>query len=782
MSEGSNAIFLSYASQDAEAARRICDSLRATGLEVWFDQNELVGGDAWDQKIKRQIRECALFVPVISAATNARLEGYFRREWKLAVDRTHDMAEEKAFLMPVVIDATTDAAASVPEKFREVQWTRLSAGETTPAFVARVKQLLGPADAARLNRSQKDAREPAAPLSPRRPAFPWAFAALAVVVLGLLAFIALRPPAKEASAVPAPARPVAETKAAASASAPLDDKSVAVLAFANMSAEKDTEYFSDGISEEILDALAHNPALRVAARTSSFSFKGKNATAEEIGRALHVAHVIEGSVRRAGNQVRITVQLINAANGYHAWSETFTREMTDIFAVQSEIAAQVARKLSAGSATAALSATPVVAPTKNLAAYDAYLRGRAVQVAGSSPALSEEAARHYEEAVRLDPDYAVAWARLAQVYENIQSSRDPTEDGMKKVRAAAATALRLDPNLVEAHLAQALILQEVDYDFAGAQRELDQAERLRPNDAEVPAARAYLEFMRGNWGEQFSALVRLAEERDPQNADALNGMGHNLWAIGKFSEADRLFDRAWAGQKFPAPLRFKALMLVEWTGNVAAALALLETCPDRLRNGFFYDTLVELTALRGDPAATIAAGERWRDVTQRDPGSFLSRAMEVSAIYRIGWTHALSGHATQAEELFREALARAEKLTVDFPRSFFPSSQVALIQARRGQRIAALTAAAEAIQLADRAHDVWARQLSNETQAAVWAALGEVEDAVKGLRAMHEMGWAFGYKLRLYPEWVPLRGDAKFQQLMKEAEARADAQPRPKKL
>ncbi len=136
------AVFLSYASQDAAAVSRIAEALRGAGVEVWFDQNELTGGDAWDQKIRSQIKSCALFVPVISAATNARREGYFRREWKLAVDRTHDMDEALPFLLPVVIDATTDAGAFVPEKFREVQWTRLSGGETPDKFCARVKKLL----------------------------------------------------------------------------------------------------------------------------------------------------------------------------------------------------------------------------------------------------------------------------------------------------------------------------------------------------------------------------------------------------------------------------------------------------------------------------------------------------------------------------------------------------------------------------------------------------------------------------------------------------------------
>src|SRR5580765_2509287 len=138
----SKAVFLSYASQDAEAARRICDALRAVGLDVWFDQSALRGGDAWDASIRRQIKECALFVPIISANTQVRVEGYFRREWNLAVARTLDMADDRAFLLPVVIDATIDVNARVPERFRDVQWTHMPAGEAPMAFAERVQRLL----------------------------------------------------------------------------------------------------------------------------------------------------------------------------------------------------------------------------------------------------------------------------------------------------------------------------------------------------------------------------------------------------------------------------------------------------------------------------------------------------------------------------------------------------------------------------------------------------------------------------------------------------------------
>ena len=141
-SSARGAVFLSYASQDAEAAQRICDALRDAGVEVWFDRSELRGGEAWDRQIRKQIHDCALFIPVISAHTEARHEGYFRREWRLAVERAGDMAEDVTFLLPVVIDDTAENIARVPERFREVHWFRLQAGQASPAFIARAQQLV----------------------------------------------------------------------------------------------------------------------------------------------------------------------------------------------------------------------------------------------------------------------------------------------------------------------------------------------------------------------------------------------------------------------------------------------------------------------------------------------------------------------------------------------------------------------------------------------------------------------------------------------------------------
>src|SRR6516162_8213992 len=301
------AVFLSYASEDAAAAERVAAALRSAGIEVWFDKSELRGGDAWDRRIRDQIHDCRLFIALISAHTEARDEGYFRREWKLAVDRTHDMLEKKAFLLPVAIDATPERRAAVPDKFHEVQWTRLPGGETPPAFVERVRRLLSPeapypvgAAVSAQSGAVGISRAPAqSAWSPKRGLLA---AAAAIAVLGVIAYVAIEKiwiskPAASAPAVAASAAPAAFTP---------PPHSIAVLPFINMSGDKEQQYFSDGLTEELLNSLSRINKLQVAAPTSSFSFQGEHPDIATVAHKLNVGAVLEGSVRRAGNTVRIT--------------------------------------------------------------------------------------------------------------------------------------------------------------------------------------------------------------------------------------------------------------------------------------------------------------------------------------------------------------------------------------------------------------------------------------------------------------------------------------------
>jgi hypothetical protein len=211
VAEPSHAVFLSYASQDAEAAQKICEALRGAGIEVWLDQSELRGGDVWDQKIRRQIRECAIFIPIISARAQARLEGYFRLEWRLADQRTHLMAKSRAFLLPVCIDDTLESAAEVPESFLAVQWIRLPGGKSPAEFIDRLSALLAGDLSASI---ESQSRVVAASQSVR---------------------------------------------SGAATSLQVHQKTIAVLPFEDLSEKKDQEHFADGIAEEILNLIGRVP-------------------------------------------------------------------------------------------------------------------------------------------------------------------------------------------------------------------------------------------------------------------------------------------------------------------------------------------------------------------------------------------------------------------------------------------------------------------------------------------------------------------------------------------
>jgi TolB-like protein len=396
VTEPSHAVFLSYASQDAQAAQRICQALRAAGIEVWFDQSELRGGDVWDQKIRREIGDCALFIPVISANTAARHEGYFRLEWDLADQRTHMMARNRVFIVPVCLDASSEGGTDMPESFQRAQWTRLPPeGEAPPAFVERVQRLLSPEPSTRTRSpasTQSEAvgtmRAPVrASWSPKR----GLFVAFAAALLLAVAYFAVEKP-----------------WASKSAASP-QGTSLAVLPFADMSPQHDQEYFSDGLSEELLNQLAQIKDLKVAGRTSSFSFKGKNDDLRLIGEKLGVNHLLEGSVRKDGTQLRITAQLINAATGAHMWSQTYDRKLEKVFSVQEDIAKDVAGALSIALDVGDMSRAK--GGTNNLEAYDKYLRAQDFYDQ-AGPANFQRSIQLSHEAVALDPNFARAWYAL----------------------------------------------------------------------------------------------------------------------------------------------------------------------------------------------------------------------------------------------------------------------------------------------------------------------------------------------------------------------------------
>jgi TolB-like protein/tetratricopeptide (TPR) repeat protein len=530
------AIFLSYASQDADAARRICEALRAAGLEVWFDQSELRGGDAWDASIRKQIKECSLFVPIISGNTQAREEGYFRLEWKLAVDRSHLMADNKAFFFPVILGDVAEADALVPDKFRERQWTRLNDDATIKAFAERIAKLQAGSGVTGKNASNTPSdgdfsrsNEPTSRAPGRR------------------RDDSIKRGVRDEQAIP----------------------SIAVLAFANRSASTGDEYFSDGLADELLNMLSKIKGLRVAARTSAFSFKGKPDDVATIGKKLNVATILEGSVRKSGDRVRISVQLVKVDDGYHLWSETYDRTFSDIFAVQDDIAQSVVKELRAallGESTATLGTSVAQEIEASTRARSASPEAQRLIMQARfykekrRPADIKRSIALAEEAVALDPNYAGAYASLAEAlyYMSIYGV-GPGGDAkiviahMRLAGECAEAALALDATQALPHVTMSWLACIGERDRAKGMREAKLAEALAPDNAEMVRTLGY-RLMEDGQLEDAEALLARAVQLDP------------LWILVRINYS-RLAQ--WRGQPQEALHRVREALAIDESAWIA---------------------------------------------------------------------------------------------------------------------------------------------------------------------------------------------------------------------
>jgi TolB-like protein/Flp pilus assembly protein TadD len=600
------AVFLSYASQDAEAAQKIAEALRAAGIEVWFDQSELRGGDVWDQKIHREIRDCALFIPVISTSTASRREGYFRLEWDVADQRSHRMARDQAFIVPVCLDATPSTGTDVPESFHRVQWTRLPKGETPPEFVARIKRLLSPG-------SPTTARLPAGPIwgaspiprttgqpAPLRRAL---FVAAVLLVLAALAYLLIDRPW-----ISKPAAALATVSATLSPGAPPaafnpPPHSIAVLPFVNMSGDKEQDYFSDGLSEELLNDLARINELQVAARTSAFSFKGKDSDIGTIARKLNVGTVLEGSVRRSGHKVRITAQLNNAVTGFHVWSQTYDRDLGDVLNLQTEIATEVAGALKVtllGDATARIES----GGTRNPAALDAYLRAMNAYVHAATQNDDQVAIDTYSEAIRLDPNYALAFAFRSLSRSAHSWWLTGRREALDKAQSDARHAIALASELAEGHFALAVAFEQ-SLEFAQAATEYDRALILAPGNARV--LRGYGAFM-VNMGR---ADAGIAAARRGALLDPLNRYSHLV--LGEALVVARRYDEALAPLQEAITLDPALPLAYAWRGlaysrlgDLQSARSSCETKPSHPVSQMCLAVVYEKLGRRADSQAMLA--------------------------------------------------------------------------------------------------------------------------------------------------------------------------------
>ncbi len=525
MPPASGAVFLSYASQDTETATRICETLRAEGIEVWFDRSELVGGDLWDAKIKKQIRECALFVPIISAHTQARTEGYFRREWNLATQRMLDMAPTRPFLLPVVVNGITEREAHVAEEFLRVQWSRFPDDVVPTAFVARVQallQALGPAP-------QPSAPGFAPPAQPSRaiPAPPprrrWP------VVLGAVACLV---------AVLGFAQWMGWFTFRGSLAGP---QQLAVLPFSNIGEAPGNQALSDGLSETITSQLTQLQQFQRTLLVVPMSEVRKEAvgTPSLARRVFGATLALTGSVQRQESLVRVTVSLVDARTLRILRSATLDHSTSEFYRLQDRVAAQTADWLGltlSDEARRVLTAGQTKVPT----AYELYLQGRGEMPRRDLPGNLDAAIVHLQQALLSDPHYALAHAALGEAFW-LKYSETKARIWIDEARRSCTTALEYGAGLAAPRLTLAILLNGTGQ-YEQAVAEAQAALQLDPASSEATRtlARSYARLNRPADAE---ATFARAIERNPANGFAHSDLAVFYWQAGRKAEAEKEFLR-----------------------------------------------------------------------------------------------------------------------------------------------------------------------------------------------------------------------------------------------
>src|SRR5512133_2860252 len=551
------------------------------------------------------------------------------------------------------------------------------------------------------------------------------------------------------------------------------DKSIAVLPFENLSSDKENAYFTDGVQDEILTHLARIADLKVISRTSVMQYKsGAPRNLREIGQQLGVAHVVEGSVQRAANKVRVIAQLIDARNDAHLWAQTYDRDLADVFAIQSEIAKAIADQLQAK-----LSPTEKKAieqpPTTDLAAFDLYSRAKSLILTAGLSATAEpdlrKAIELLDEAVKRDPSFFDAYCQLAYAHEYLYAVRgyDHTAARLALAEAAVQAATRLRPDAVETHLARAQYLYYGPRDYAGALAELEIARRALPNDPRLFELTGYILRRRGQQEEGLHNLQRAAE-LDPRNLGTLQEIAISYQLLGRHAEAIAAVDRALAIVPDNAETRaIRGLFYLCWKGDTRPLHqtidAILAQGPGAIvsaARSWFFCALAER-----DPAAAeralVALGDNpcWNEYT-----------INLSRSFGEGLLARMTKDEARARTAFETARAQQEKIVQAQP-DYGPALCVlGLIDAALGRKDLALDEGRRAIALTPLEKDVnnGSRVLQYFAITAAWA--GEKELALQqleaGLRAPDASVMLSYGALKLHPIWDPLRGDPRFEKIV----------------
>ena len=548
------------------------------------------------------------------------------------------------------------------------------------------------------------------------------------------------------------------------------ERSIAVLPFENLSSDKENAYFAEGIQDEILTRLSKIAELKVISRTSTQHYKSIPENLPEIAKQLGVAHILEGSVQKSADTVRVNVQLIKAATDSHLWSETFDRRLTDIFSVESEVSKAIADQLRA-KLTGQEQEVIAAKPTSNPQAYDAYLRGLAYTLkTGFTPATSLGAQKYLKEAVRLDPNFALGWALLSYVDAGgyLTQSLQPTAALRDEAREAAETALKLQPNLGEALLAKGSYYYACLKEYDTALEYLEQADRVLPHNSRVLQGLAYVERRRGNW-EKSEMFFNEAEKLDPRNVNLLSQHARSYVCLRRFPEAlGKLEQILNITPDDPDTLVVKA-RIAQAEGDLPRASALLAP----LRIGANYtnalETQVYQAILESRPAPIIA---QLKEILAKPDQALGYYNGELR--FWLGWAQEIAGDNAAASESWSQARTELEVFLKEQPENFVLMGDLALINMSLGDSAAALALAERAIALFPIDKDALTGPKPLDILARVAARSGDSDRSISTLEKLLSIPYEAPLAahppitpalLRLDPMFEPLRKDPRFQKL-----------------
>jgi TolB-like protein/Flp pilus assembly protein TadD len=550
---------------------------------------------------------------------------------------------------------------------------------------------------------------------------------------------------------------------------PIEPKSIAVLPFENLSADPGNRYFAEGMQDMILTKLADIGDLKVISRTSTAKYESHPDNLRTVGRQLAVANILEGSVQKAGDEVLINVQLIDARNDQHLWAQAYTRKLENVFGVEGEVAQQIAQALHAA-LTRREQQTLSAKPTQNAEAYDAYLRGVASGLsAGGSAEQYRQAAGFFAEAVQRDPDFALAWARLAQTDSRIyQLHYDRSQSLADAAKHASDTALKLAPDSGDAWLSRGIYLYEVERNYPAATATLMQARQRMPNSGEVLAAFADVEARQGRWSMAIDHIDR-ASVTDPRNIRLLllhvrlHGMRR------EFPDALAIVRHALAIAPDDAALIACKASVMQAQGQLDQARALLAPLQAAPGDPQVFKTQVMQWIYEHDYARAIHALQSALAQSQRSPGSDLGDYYVL-----LAFAEQASGNATAARTSWQTAQSMLQEMLKTAPDEPALIADLGLARAALGDRTQALSLADRAMQLEPATLDATAGPAWQEQRARIEAKVGDTKHAVDDLRQLLQTSYASPWYgtaitpalLRQDPSWDRLRGDPAFQQLL----------------